>query len=153
MGRKGIGKLSLFSIADTIEISILQKRRSRRVYDVPPRHPECHSKPRRPRQGTRHRPWTMANLLSRRAHVSNSETFGKKITGVEGHLRRRLARRFSVIGATHYFRVLVNGAEITVSDRDYYPKLQFVWYYGDYGRQCRTHLYQHGRNMAAHGDI
>ena len=138
MGRKGIGKLSLFSIADTIEIqSCKNGDRGGFTMYLPDIRNAIQSQDGR----DKYAPPALddGQLVVSKGTRIELRDLRKKITGVEGHLRRRLARRFSVIGATHYFRVLVNGAEITVSDRDYYPKLQFVWYYGDYGRQCRTH--------------
>lgn len=40
-------------------------------------------------------------------------------------LRRRLARRFSIIGAEQDFRVEVNGTEISVTDWDFYSKIEY----------------------------
>ena len=45
------------------------------------------------------------------------------------HLRQRLARRFAIIGEKNNFEVLINGKEITVSDRNYLSKAQCVWMY------------------------
>ena len=44
-------------------------------------------------------------------------------------LQKRLARRFSVIG-TDDFEVKINGKTVTVMDRDYFHKVQYLWYYG-----------------------
>ena len=49
----------------------------------------------------------------------------------ESQLRARLARRFSVLGSKYGFVVKVNGADISLSDRNYYKKLQYVWLFGD----------------------
>ena len=56
----------------------------------------------------------------------------------EPALRRRLARRFSVIGPEHNFSVILDGQEVTVEDRDYYSKLQYIWTYGERGDAART---------------
>ena len=48
-------------------------------------------------------------------------------------LRRRLARRFSIIGPENAFAVNVDGAEIGVTDRDYYSKIEYLWSLGDVG--------------------
>jgi len=46
-------------------------------------------------------------------------------------LRRRLARRFSIIGPKHKFEVSINGKKITARDREFFPKVQFLWYLGE----------------------
>ncbi|HQU58067.1 MAG TPA: hypothetical protein PLU64_02700, partial [Saprospiraceae bacterium] len=42
-------------------------------------------------------------------------------------LRKRLARRFSVINDESNFSVVVNGEPITLLDRDYFRNIQFLW--------------------------
>jgi hypothetical protein len=52
-----------------------------------------------------------------------------------------LARRFSIIGNEYNFRVIVNGEEISVKDRDYYDKVEYAWLYGEndvYSKQMTT---------------
>lgn len=46
------------------------------------------------------------------------------------YVRKRVARRFGIIGAEYNFSVAVNGEEVTINDRDYYHKLSYIWYYG-----------------------
>jgi hypothetical protein len=48
-------------------------------------------------------------------------------------LRRRLARRFSIIGPANDFQVVVDGEQIDVSDRDFYPYIEYLWSIGDVG--------------------
>jgi len=45
-------------------------------------------------------------------------------------LRKRLARRFGIIGKEYDFSVKINGDGVEAADRDYYHKLQYVWYFG-----------------------
>ena len=49
---------------------------------------------------------------------------------VEG-LKRRVARRFSVIGPKFNFKVIVNGTEIGPDDRGYHNAIQYIWTYGN----------------------
>lgn len=42
-------------------------------------------------------------------------------------LRKRLARRFSVIGEAHGFKIDLDGQPITPSDRGDLPMVQFLW--------------------------
>ncbi len=53
------------------------------------------------------------------------------------YLRRRLARRFSIIGPENKFLVKVNGQEIGVTDRDFYKKIEYLWSLGRRGGQVR----------------
>ena len=51
----------------------------------------------------------------------------------EGHrtparaLRTRLARRFSIFGSDDNFQLFVGDREVTVADRGYFHRLQYVW--------------------------
>jgi hypothetical protein len=62
----------------------------------------------------------------------NLSGLSKNLSGmtVEG-LKRRVARRFSVIGPRFDFAVRVNGAEIGPDDRGYHNAIEFIWTYGD----------------------
>lgn len=140
MGRKGIGKLSVFSIADVID-----------VYSV---------------KGGERNGLTMSSVAIKERidngsggeyypsplDVSNIDfDHGTKIVlkqvkrtlwTTETFLRKRLARRFSVIGAKHDFKVSINGTEISVKDRDFYDSLEFLWYIGpesaDVEQECKN---------------
>lgn len=129
MGRKGIGKLSLFSIADTVEVQtrkdgqssafrmslpeIRQRIRERGgVYEPVPIDPGCVDF----EHGTR----IVLTDLKRRKTIRTAPA-----------LRKRIARRFSIIGPRDGFEVIVNGEPITPADRDYYSRLQYLWTYGD----------------------
>lgn len=140
MGRKGIGNLSLFSIANTIEVqtvfngcvngftmSLEDIRRA--VKD-------------RTFNGTYYpTPLPQDKLVLQQGTQIVLTNLRRKFTQTKPamrRLRRRLARRLSVVDSTNQFSVLVNGKSIDVSDRDYYNKLQYVWYYGELGRRCST---------------
>lgn len=130
MGRKGIGKLSLFSIARVIEVETVKggdKNALRMRLDAVEQamteasgngtyRPE-----KRPvdsidfPHGTR---ITLTNLK-------------KGLNNTSGALRKRLARRFSILGAANNFRLYIDGTEVTVTDRDYYHKIQYLWTFGD----------------------
>ena len=45
-------------------------------------------------------------------------------------LRKRLARRFSILGGKHGFTLRINSNPVVISDRGYFSKLQFIWKYG-----------------------
>ena len=59
---------------------------------------------------------------------------------VEG-LKRRVARRFSVIGSKFGFRVMVNGSAIGPDDRGYHNAIEYIWTYGnqsDFVKTCKN---------------
>ena len=132
MGRKGIGKLSLFSIADLIEIKtqangaepaglkiISSDLRRAMETGLSVYNPE----PVAVSQGTfvnEHGTLILASSLKRnRLREMAPES-----------LRRRLARRFSVIGSDG-FRVFVNGVEVTATDREDLKFIEYLWTLGD----------------------
>ncbi len=136
MGRKGIGKLSLFSIAKTVEVHSVKgdERHGFRMnlekiegaiedggegdYSPEPIDPKevLHSR------GTK---ITLTNM-KRRLNLSSAA------------LRRRLARRFSIIGETHSFQIKLDGSFIGIEDRDYYSKIQYMLKFGERGEDCRS---------------
>ena len=70
--------------------------------------------------------------ISRAARKSTLGDLTKKQTlGTTKALKKRVARRFSIIGEKHGFRVYVDGDEVIPSDRDYYDKIRYLWTYGD----------------------
>ena len=131
MGRKGIGKLSLFSIARTVEVHSLKngERCSFRM--------QLEEIRRQILNGNGE--YTPQEIGSDQTLRGTSGTliritdFKRKLLQTETFLRKRLARRFSIIGQEHDFAVTVNETPITVSDRDYFHKLQYIWTYGNKG--------------------
>jgi len=132
MGRKGIGKLSLFSIAEQIEIetqkygkdsvglriltSDLRKAMEDRKLEYNPEPIPNHSVQFPNNHGTR---ITLSELKRARLREMASNS-----------LRRRLARRFSIIGSND-FRVIVNGADVTPGDREDLRFVEYLWKFGD----------------------
>lgn len=124
MGRKGIGKLAMFSLANRIDIwsssegsaevagavlvdKLREKIKKNEAYVLEP--------------AIEHYKWagtgTRIVLSQLNTGTDKTETF----------LRPRIARRFSVIGDMHDFKVFINEKEVTIRDRDYYGDLQFWW--------------------------
>ena len=130
MGRKGIGKLSLFSIANRIDVySIKNQQRSAFRMDV------LDIKEKISESVTSYFPQALTDFpadLTVGTRIVLSE-LKKTIWQAETALRKRLARRFSVIGESHNFSIEVNGAPIAVADRDYFHKVQFIWTYDEFG--------------------
>jgi hypothetical protein len=124
MGRKGIGKLSMFALADLVKVSTqaagneavgfevnVPELRKKLATQQAPELTEFTPKPFSKGQGTR---IELNNVLS-----------GLKTT--ETYLRVKLARRFSIIGGEHDFKLFLGGKEVTRADRDFYQHVQFLW--------------------------
>ena len=130
MGRKGLGKLSLFSIAKVIEVHSAREgevhgfrmsvdrihesvQKNESIY-----HPE-------PLPGD-------AVALSKGTKIVLREVKRQRLGRSVNALRKRLARRFSVIGEKHNFSVKINGQRITTDDRGDLPVVQFLWTFGEF---------------------
>lgn len=131
MGRKGIGKLSLFAIANTIQLETVKDNvasgcilrtsaiRKQMSTDEGEYHPD---------------PLDIADvMITVGTKITLTDLRVKPTAGTVSALRRRLARRFSIIGPEHGFEVEVDGTAIAVTDRDYYSKIEYLWTLGDAG--------------------
>lgn len=136
MGRKGIGKLSIFSIAGNarvftrkegadpvgIEMDVADiqaaisnggKYRPSRV-DVP--------------EEAREASGTVIELRKLKKRVN---------AALDQYVRQRVARRFSVVSDS--FEVRIDGSPITIKDRNYFSKLENAFVYGDFDRSRFSH--------------
>ena len=134
MGRKGIGKLSLFSIADTVEVQTFKEEEKNGFVMSAQKIKTQISK----QDGSTYNP---DPLPDDKITLDSAGTrivltgLKKRVSQAPAALRKRLARRFSIIGAEHNFTVYVNGDSVQITDRDYFHKLQYLWYYGDEGEK------------------
>lgn len=130
MGRKGIGKLSIFSIARIFKVHTVRNgertmfRMDRKV--IRERIKSDAKEPYAPEELS---DWPDNHPVGTRIVLSE---LSRNLTGMtDAGLRRRVARRFSIIGPKNDFRVFVNDREITPEDRGYQRFLEYVWTYGD----------------------
>lgn len=131
MGRKGIGKLSLFSIAKTVEVHSV-KEGERHGFRM--KLGDIERKIQSEQEG---------EYLPDTVDVADVElTNGTKIIITDmkrrldqssQYLRRRLARRFSVIDGSNDFEIVLDDVPIRIEDRGYYDKIQYMWTFGDRG--------------------
>ena len=131
MGRKGIGKLSLFSIARTVEVHSVRNGEkhgfimdSNVIEELIKDGQEAHYRP------DAVEPDTIELEHGTRIILSNMK---RQLQWTGSPLRRRLARRFTVIGTQHRFEIELDGKPVTVEDREYQDKLQYIWTFGDRG--------------------
>lgn len=132
MGRKGIGKLSLFSIADTIRVEsnknskkegfILSAQAIRDLIKDEQNGSKLQSyEPEEIPQGqiVFNEKGTKITLTGLKKRVTKTTT---------GGLRTRIARRFNVIDKD--FEVIVNKKPVTPLDKNYYHKVEYLWQCG-----------------------
>ncbi|MDG9924478.1 MULTISPECIES: ATP-binding protein [unclassified Pseudomonas] len=127
MGRKGLGKLSLFSIADNVRVEsfkdgqqhgltmsverirqAINDHQSRYVPDAVP---------------------SDALTVAKGTRIVLSRLKKGRVPSTMVALRRRLARRFTVIGGTD-FNVLIDGDPVTAMDRDDIRAVEYLWHIG-----------------------
>ena len=131
MGRKGIGKLSLFSIANAVRIETI-KEGVKSAFEM--KLSEIREQIRREGGSGTYEPAILPVGevdLSRGTKITLAELRKRQTIGTTRALKKRVARRFSIVGKKHGFRVYVDGDEVSPSDRDYYDKIRYLWTYGD----------------------
>ena len=141
MGRKGIGKLSLLSIARIIRVETIKAAEKNRFekngFEMRIDAIEDHINRNERVPYDKQKPYAPDSL------TADDLTFDRKgtriiLTGLKkgvtqasaSALQKRLARRFSVIG-TNDFDVKINGESVTVMDREYFHKVQHLWHFGN----------------------
>ena len=135
MGRKGIGKLSSFSIANIVEVyTVRDDEKTAFSMDVEKIKEAIRAKDEGADRSLSYFPdelhdWPEGLISGTRIVLSELRQKATKMT--HKGLRRRLARRFAVIGPRHDFNVEVDGKEIEPADRGYYEHVEYLWTYGD----------------------
>lgn len=131
MGRKGIGKLSLFSIAGIVEVETIsagQKSAFRmKLSDIRT------AVTQQGGSGT-YKPVALPTStikFTQGTRITLTDLRHRQTMATSKALRKRVARRFSILGASHNFEVVIDGETVVPADRDYYNKLQYLWTYGD----------------------
>lgn len=125
MGRKGLGKLSLFSIANVIEVQSASagEHSAGFTMSVDGIKNAVDSK-------TTYHPPALeeaALTLTKGTRIVLRDIKRQRLTTGINALRTRLARRFSVIGEANGFQIDIDGHPITTADRGDLSKAQFLW--------------------------
>ena len=137
MGRKGIGKLSVLSIARKVQVFTKKKGADplaieldvEKIQEAIEKKQEYHPPVIDVPEAINFGPSGTAIVLHDLKKRVNSS--------LDTHLRQRVARRFSVISED--FQVFVNGVEITLQDRNYFGKLEYALVYGDFDKSKFEH--------------
>ena len=152
MGRKGIGKLSLFSIANTVTVETA-KEGEKNAFRM--NLPDIRAKiEKEDGTDTTYEPENLNTDgidFQHGTRITLTDLSRKQTVATPKALRKRIARRFLVV-ESDTFRVFIDDEEVTVADREYYDKLQYLWTYGDQqdvvdrARQCE---HREVRNVVA----
>ena len=140
MGRKGIGKLSLFSIAKNIEVYSMKSGEKRalmldtdEIEEWIKKHGD--KQPYRPSDLGEFEGFSFSDLSASpvtngtQIVIYNLKRNVNRMTAES--LRKRLARRFGIRCTENELKIVLNDAPISMNDRDYFGKLEYVFLYGD----------------------
>ena len=136
MGRKGIGKLALFSIADTVEVqSVTGEGEHGFVMSAQEIKEQSRKEQRNREEPTSYHPDPLPDgkiTLDKNGTRITLKKLKTRVTKATSNaLKKRLARRFSIIGEEHNFTVRIDGNPVDITDRDYFHKLQYLWHHGE----------------------
>lgn len=127
MGRKGIGKISALSIARELELQTVHgDERNGFVLDL------SAIEQLQAQNSTEYRPDPLpadAISIGRGTQIELRHLVGHT-TGLDDTLRQSLARMFPLTGSEVLFDIYINGEAITMADRPWFEKIQFLWYFG-----------------------
>lgn len=136
MGRKGIGKLSIFSIAENAKIFTRKK-----TVDPIGIEMDVDDIQTAIKQGYRYHPVQLKaadKVTGNSGTVIELRKLKKRVNAtLDQHVRQRVARRFSVF--SNKFQVVINGKKITIQDRNYFSKLENAFVYGDFNTDRFSH--------------
>lgn len=148
MGRKGIGKLSLFSIAKVVEVHTI-KDGIRHGFRMDVNEIEKQIKTSNGNVDYKPEPIQDEELVINKNNgtaIVLKSLRKKRFTRVVKSLKKRIARRFSILDGNN-FTVKINGTAVTIKDRDYFDKIQYLWYFGKDGEKyfdyCKPEILKH----------
>jgi hypothetical protein len=130
MGRKGLGKLSLFSIANLIDV---QSAKDGQAHGLRMSVDGIHESVEKKEPFYRPDPLPAEEItVTAGTKIVLKDIKRQRLGRGAAALRKRLARRFSVIGALHDFTITIDGKPITTDDRGDLPIVQFLWTMGEF---------------------
>lgn len=127
MGRKGIGKLSMFALADSVKVTSQTSSTQPISFliNVPALRQAITSQ-----DGKQFLLEEDDSPIPLKKGKGTRIELSRVLTGLnttESYLRIKLARRFSIIGGGQDFSVKLNKTPITQADRGFYQHVQFFW--------------------------
>ena len=151
MGRKGIGKLCVFSIASRVQIFTLKKDNEPIALQL-----DLEELQEAINAGSTYNPVIISVPEGVELRTSGTVLVLKKLKkrvylSMDEHLRRRLARRFFII--SNEFQVVVDGTPIGPDDRDYFKNLEYALVYGKYDKSNFHHDEEHVVERGNHVEV
>ena len=128
MGRKGIGKLSLFAISDEFHVHTV-KERFKAGFIMSSEDIKKQINDRNTTYEPREIPESEIAIEEGTQIILKRPK--KDLSQVSRWLKRRLARRFGIQSEEYRFRISINGETVTAADREYFAKAQYIWEYGE----------------------
>ena len=129
MGRKGIGKLAMFSLAD--EVSIFTKTQDDEVVALKVNVPNLKQAIKEKREYDTESIADTSSFTKSHGTTIILAELGREIKTTATYLKKHLARRFSILGQAFNFKVFVNDDEIGLEHRGYTSKIEFLWSLGN----------------------
>lgn len=146
MGRKGIGKLAMFSLANEITLASKTIDSETNGFLVNVNALEQTISTREPYYPDP-LPIPSPLTIDSKGTIIKLTTLNKNLThATETFLRRRIARRFSIIGANKKFNISINDKPVTLADRGFYGDIQFLWTFGNAETQNKELSANHVRH-------
>ena len=136
MGRKGIGKLSIFSIAEHACVFTRNEGGEPLAIEL-----DVKLIHRAIRAGGKYHPARLdasSDQVGTHGTTIELRRLKKRVNAsLDKFLRQRVARRFSI--TSDEFEVVVDGTPVTIKDRNYFSKLENAYVYGDYPKTTFKH--------------
>ncbi|MDM1396080.1 ATP-binding protein [Myroides odoratimimus] len=133
MGRKGIGKLSLFSIAKVVEIHTKKQGENGQAFKM---NLDDIQELIGDKDNTREYNPIEIDFDSEGIEDSGTKIIiskiDKNISKAATYLRKRLARRFSLKDPLGGFDIFINDEIVKKEDLDYYKNFEFIWPIGNF---------------------
>lgn len=141
MGRKGIGKLAMFSLAN--EVSIYTKKEDCNVVALKVNVSELKKAIEKKRDYDTETIADTETFTKKQGTIISLSDLDRDIKTTATYLKKHLARRFSVLGDKFNFKVFINQEEITVEHRGYISKMEFLWSFGNSSQHLKNNVVQY----------
>lgn len=136
MGRKGIGKLSIFSIAGNARVFTRKEAAPLIGIEM-----DVTDIQRAIEEDKKYHPGRVdadGSVPAASGTVIELRKLKKRVNAaLDGYVRQRVARRFSVVSDS--FEVKIDGSPISIQDRNYFSKLENAFVYGNFDRTRFSH--------------
>ena len=128
MGRKGIGKLSFFAIANVVEVHTV-KDGCKLAFLMKMK--EIKNKSKEGNNEYHPKEITCELEAESGTKIILRELNKKRTQATLDSLRKKLSRKFSIKESDPPFEIFLNEEKVRTGDRWYYNKIQFLWVYGN----------------------